>query len=112
MDIILNQIAIWRPFGSEKILKREAPLGQSFKIAGNPVIQSSQKPLFRYAKDFSRFGVKFCLFVRTFEEDITAVEKALDDAAKSLKKAEILNGTSEAGNNSFVYLDKFIGGAK
>lgn len=112
MDIILNQIAIWRPFGSDKMLKREAPRGQSFKVAGSPAIQSSDLPLLRYAKDYERFGAKFCLFVRTFEADETVAEKALDNTAKSLKKTEILQGVAGAGNSNFVYTDKFLGGAK
>lgn len=105
MDIILNKIAIWRAYGSETINARPAPLGTRYREVDSPIYKNANKQMVRYAKDYSIGKIKYCLFLRTFCEDIEVVEKALDSVAAKLEKTYVLENTHNADLNNFVYTD-------
>lgn len=105
MNIILDKIAIWKPFGSTTMLKREAPLGISYRKPDSAVYEKATKPIIRYAKDYQDGKTKFCLFVRTFSTDEKAVEKRLDEVAKKLDKRDILEAIVSSSASDFTYSD-------
>ena len=112
MEIVLNKIGIWGPCGAAKLNKRLCPIGQKYLLEGDAAYRVTDKPLYRYAKDYSRkkgnTTVKFCLLVRTASEDVRVVEPQLDALAKKLEAEEILQALSSASLSSFTYTDAFI----
>lgn len=112
MDIILDQIAIWMPCGSKELNLRSSPSGIRYRIRGVNIYKTADSPILRYAKDYSigkwKTAVKFCLFVRSFNEDAKAVEAALDDVASQITKDEVLKATANATSESFTYTQYFL----
>lgn len=100
------------PCGSDKLNKRIAPAGERYRKRGTNIYQVSQKPLFRYAKDYQigkgKSAVKFCLFVRVAEESDDMVEAELDRIAKEISKEEALKATLNATIHDFTYTQYFI----
>lgn len=105
MDIILNKVAIWRARNNENFTKRPAPLGTRYREDSSPIYKNAEKPIIRYAKDYTIQKVKYSLFLRTFCEDEKAVEKALDAVAKKLDKTYVLESTYNADFSNFTYTD-------
>lgn len=104
MDIILNKIAIWKAHGSKKLTKRVAPTGTQYLEPNSPIYRNANdKSIIRYAKDYKIGKINYSLFLRTFSEDQTTVEKALDAVAAKLEKAYVLEATHAAGFDNFVY---------
>lgn len=103
MDIILNQVAIWRPCGAKRLSMRPSPIGTQYRNPDGVVYKQSTKPLLRYAKDYTVKKVKFSLFLRTFCEDASVVEAALDVFAKEISKEYALKATANADFASFEY---------
>lgn len=111
MDIILNQIAIWKPCESDNLNKRSVPIGSAYRTIDNPVYQKVNEPMYRYCKDYSKkFGtkLKFCLFVRTTLNDDKLVEKRLDAVAKTITKEQALEAIANSSINDFKYLPILI----
>lgn len=103
MDIILNQIAIWQPCGAKKLNVRKAPIGQKYREPNGVVYKIANKPIYRYAKDYTVKKVEFSLFLRTECEDATKVEAVMDAYAKHITKEYALNATSSASIDNFEY---------
>ncbi len=106
-DIILNQVAIWRACGSTEINKRLSPKGTRYLAQGNSVYQTSEDCLIRYAKDYDKNGVKFCLFVRTDVDNDSLAERALDQFAKKCTKEYILSVISNSRIDAVEYTPFF-----
>lgn len=103
MDIILNQIAIWKPCGAKKLNVRKSPVGQQYREKDAVVYKKATKPLIRYAKDYTIGKVGFSLFLRTDCEDAGKVEAALDKFAKQITKEYALQSTANATASVFEY---------
>lgn len=103
MDIILNQIAIWKPCGAKKLNSRKSPVGQQYREKDSPVYKMATKPLIRYAKDYKIGKVEFSLFLRTDCENSAQVEFTLDYVAKQLTKDYVLRATANASASVFEY---------
>lgn len=103
MDIILNQIAIWKPGNFKELSIRKSPSGQQYREPNGVVYKNSVKPLIRYAKDYTVKKVNFSLFLRTECEDATKVETALDAFAKEITKEYALQATAGADLGHFEY---------
>lgn len=103
MDIILNQIAIWKPCGAKTLSIRKSPTGQKYREPNGVVYKIANKPLFRYAKDYTVKKVAFSLFLRTECDNEKLVENALDTYAKQITKEYALNATATATIDSFEY---------
>lgn len=107
MDIILNQVALWRSCGATELNKRFSPVGEKYREVDNPIYKISDKPLIRYAKDYEKDKIKFCLFIRTMNEDDKNIEKLLDKTAKSIKKEDLLEALAINMDMELTYLDVF-----
>lgn len=103
MDIILNQIAIWRPCGAAELNMRKSPSGQQYREPNGVVYKNSVKPLSRYAKDYEVEKVGFSLFVRTDCDDAQKVEQALDYYATQITKEYALQATNATDLVHFEY---------
>lgn len=103
MDIILNQIAIWRPCGDKKLNIRKSPSGQRYREQNSVIYKNSVRPLIRYAKDYVVDKVGFSLFLRTSCDDEAKVETALDYYASKITKDYALQATSNATFGNFEY---------
>lgn len=110
MDIILNQIAIWKPCGATELNSKISPKGQLYKEANSPAYIEAQEGLVRHTKDYKVKRVEFCLFVRTKPDvSVSWVESELDRVAKTLSKEYILQSTANADIRTFEYTPHFIG---
>lgn len=103
MDIILNQIAIWRPFSAKKLSVRKSPIGQQYREPNTVIYKQAAKPLIRYGKDYFVKKVGFSLFLRTECEDAAKVEAALDYYAKQITKEYALQAIANSDISIFEY---------
>lgn len=109
MEIIIDKIAIWKTtFHKETFTVREHPTGTRYLNEAN-IYCISDKPLYRYAKNYKVGKTEFLLFVRTFNGDKKVVEKQLDEVAKTVKESEAKKAIM-ASANDFEYLDKLMKG--
>lgn len=103
MDIILNQIAIWKKSGAKKLNIRKSPTGQQYREKDSVVYKIATTPLIRYMKDYKIGKVEYSLFLRTDCEDVNKVELALDSFAKQITKEYALQATANATASIFEY---------
>lgn len=103
MDIILNQIAIWKPCLAKELSIRKSPKGERYREPGGMIYKQAAEPLVRYSKCYAVDGVEFSLFVRTFCEDKGKVEAALDYYAAKITKEYCLNAVAKADMQNFEY---------
>lgn len=103
MDIIINQVAIWKACGAKKINARKAPIGQKYREPSGVIYKIANSPLIRYAKDYTVKKVKFALFIRTNCENEKLVENYLDYCSKQLTQEYIQNAISGSSIDKFEY---------
>lgn len=103
MDIVLNQIAIWKPSGAKTLNVRKSPVGQKYREANGVVYKVAKNPLIRYMKDYAVKKVGFSLFLRTDCENDKLVEAAMDEYAKKITKEYALSATAGASYERFEY---------
>lgn len=109
MEIIIDKIAIWKStFHKETYTVREMPLGIKYRNELG-IASVSDKPIYRYAKNYKVGKTNYLLFVRTFSNDKDAVEQRLDEVAKTIKEAEAKKAIM-ASEDDFIYLDKTLKG--
>lgn len=95
----LNRIAIWRPKLLDNLTVRESGAGRPF--ADNKILSKTTAKTYRYAKNYTKDGAKFCLFVVTYSKDAEDVEKQLDAIAKKVEPAE-------KSYDDFEYTDYYL----
>ena len=106
MEIIIDKVAIWRPNLHDSFSVRIVPKGKRYIKKDSPAIIMANKPFYRYAKNYTKDDLKYCLFVRTFSDAAKRVESQMDDIAKDLKTDYIRKIVAEA--DEFEYLNKFV----
>ena len=110
MDIILNQIALWRPKLNDQMTILRQPAGLRVLDSATKLYKLVEKPIIRYAKNYiagkGKTAVKFSLFVRTYSEDEKAVESRLDEVAKNITVAQARKINSRALFEDFDYLNE------
>ena len=109
MEIIIDKIAIWTAdyyLGGFQV--RKMPVGIVYTTDSGIKVKSD-KPIYRYAKDYVVGKTKFILFVRSFRDDKN-IEKELDKVAKELKEDFVKEKIIGASAINFNYLDKYIKG--
>lgn len=79
----LNRIAIWRPKLLDELTIREAGAGRTF--ADNKIISKTTAKTYRYGKNYTKDGKKFCLFVVSYSKDAESAEKQLDKVAEEIE---------------------------
>lgn len=84
MDIIINRVAIWSPKASDKLTTRRNPIGSAYRTKDSNIVQGAETPVYRFAKNYEVDGQKFCLFVRTFKNEATTIEKEMDIIANKI----------------------------
>lgn len=80
----LNRIAIWRAKPLDTFTVRESGAGRAF--AENKILSKTTAVTYRYAKNYEKNKVRFCLFAVSYSDDAKKAEKRLDEVAKSIKK--------------------------
>lgn len=109
-ELIINRCALWQPKNIDELTVREYPAGRVY--FENNIAQTSNGPLYRYAKNYEKNGNKFCLFVVTMSNSEKLVERWLDDVADKLGADTIKGAVAKSTNQSFTYLDCFYEGSK
>ena len=107
MDIIIDNIALWRGKINDAFTVRTSPIGTRYKDAKG-ANQIAVKPVYRYAKTYKvKDGdseLRVSLFVRTFCTDAKKVEKRLDEVAKTIKPAQARKVITNPTYTAFEYL--------
>lgn len=111
MDIIIDNIALWRAKINDSFTVRTSPIGTRYKDAkGASVV--AVKPVYRYAKSYQikddDSELKISLFVRTLCTDAKKVEKRLDEVAKTVKPAMARKVITNPVYTAFEYLNKYL----
>lgn len=111
MDIVIDKIAIWTANFQNGLTVRRNPKGLRYKN-DNGIFAVADKPITRVAKDYKAGKTRYTLFVRTFDDNIGNIEKALDKVAKGLKEDFVKEKIANADVYNFEYLDFNIKGEK
>ena len=110
MDIIINRVAIWQPQLADGMTTRRHPIGTKYRTKDSEIIQESTAPLFRFAKNYTVDGEKFCLFVRTMVNESAKVEKDLNKIAKKIDADYVrrIKVVTAADPMDFEYTDYYV----
>lgn len=112
MDIIVDNIAIWRAIPNDSLSVRTQPAGIRALNPTTKLYYQTQSPLNRYAKNYAtgkgKNAVKYCLFVRTFSEGTKKAEAKLDEVAKTITLAQAREINDRADYESFDYLGIYL----
>ena len=102
----LNRIAIWRPKLIDGLTVRESGAGRPF--AENHIIKKTTAKTYRYAKNYEKKDVKFCLFVISYLNDAKKAEAQLDKIAKKIDVEMAKNVVANSTNVSFEYTGFYL----
>lgn len=91
-QLILNQIAIWRPKLFDELTVRETAPGRLAVEDGTPI--RTAKKTYRYAKNYQYKDTRYCLFFITYDDDADKAEKFLDSVKVTAKDLKDLNSFS------------------
>lgn len=112
MDIIVDNIAIWRAILIDRLGVITQPAGLRALNPKTKLYYHTEQPLNRYVKNYTagkgKNAVKFCLFVRTFSSDVAKVETRLDEVAKTITVAQAREINSRSVYEDFTYLNEYI----
>lgn len=108
----MNQVAIWRPCGTKELNVKSVPAGRRYRAAGSSVFKNSKNVGKRYAKDYTRSKVDFCLMVYSNVLEEATVETQLDKIAKKITKEQALKASANSTMSAFEYLPYLIQEAK
>ena len=113
MEIIIDNIALWRPKINDEFTVRTSSIGTPYKDK-NGVRQIATKPIYRYAKTYSvkdgKNELKFSLFVRTLNTDKDTVSEELDKVAKKITAKQAREAIVNPVYSAFNYLNIYLGG--
>ena len=111
MDIIIDNIALWRGKINDNFTVRTSAIGTRYqdKKGANQV---AVKPIYRYAKTYTikdgKEELKVSLFVRTFSTDAKKAEERLDEVAKTIKPAQARKVITNPVYTAFEYLNIYM----
>jgi hypothetical protein len=108
MEIIIDNIALWRGKINDAFTVRTSAIGTRYQDK-NGAHQVAVKPIYRYAKTYTvkdgKSDLRVSLFVRTFDTDAKKVEKKLDEVAKTIKPAQARKIIANPVYMAFEYLN-------
>lgn len=111
MEIIIDNIALWRPKINDEFTIRTSAIGTPYQDK-NGGMARARKPIYRYAKTYSvkdgKEELGFSLFVRTLSTDSKAAEKRLDEVAKTITPEQARNAVLEPSYSAFRYLNIYL----
>lgn len=108
--IKIDNIALWKPAAGLRVGDINVatnPAGRSYLEKGANVYKISDKPMYRYAKNYKVGKTNFSLFVRSFRND-EKISSELDAAAKTIKEDDAKKILAEPDFLKFVYLDIYL----
>ena len=112
LSIIEDRVAVWSPQMVDGLMTRAVPVGSAYLTKDSMVYKQTTRPMTRYVKNYEtgkgKLKVKFCLFVRSFNDNKKFVEAELDRISGELSKAEVEKSLAGATFESFVYTDHYI----
>lgn len=107
--VFLDRVAIWRPKNNDSLSVRYDKPGRAY--FKNNVRHLSDKPIIRYAKNYSigkgKNATKFCLFIMSFEESRKLIESYLDGVAKDIDKSFVQKILMSDDKMDFEWLDEY-----
>lgn len=111
MEIIIDNIAIWRAKINDAFTVRTSAIGTRYKDK-NGADKVAVKPIYRYAKTYAvedgKSELKISLFVRTFDTDAKKAEKQLDKVAKTITPAKARKAITNPNWADFEYLNIYL----
>lgn len=111
MDIIIDNIAIWRAKINDAFTIRTSAIGTRYKDKSGAQ-KLAVKPIYRYAKTYTvkdgKSDIRVSLFVRTFCTDAEKVEAKLDEVAKTIKPKQAREAVTNPNWADFEYLNIYL----
>ena len=111
MEIIIDNIALWRPKINNEFTIRTSAIGTPYKDK-NGGSKIARKPIYRYAKSYEvqdgEEAIGFSLFVRTLSTDSKKAEKRLDEVAETITPQQARDALLEPSYSAFRYLNIYL----
>ena len=113
--LILNRVAIWQAKNNDEFAMRPTSAGRGY--FENGIAKISDKPMFRYAKNYyinkgKKTEIKFCLFLMTFSDAEKKIETFLDKVAKTVDAGYAQKVLITSSGANFEYTDDFYDGGE
>lgn len=102
-ELQLNRIAIWSPKSLDEFSVRESPAGRPTSLNG--LITLTTAKTYRYAKNYTKGNLRYCLFFVTYDNAPKDAEEFLDATAKKVTKEQIQKALTIATTGDFDYLN-------
>lgn len=111
MDLIIDNIALWRAKINDAFTVRISNIGTVYKDK-NGVRGIASKPIYRYAKTYEikdgKESLKISLFVRTFCTDSMKVQERLDEVSKKITPKMAREVILNPSYSAFEYLNIYL----
>lgn len=85
----LNKLAVWLPMNTDKLSIKAFDTGYPYLHKGIVRRSDHATPITRYAKNYTKKGVKYSLCIITTESDTKKIEAWLDAESKKLNGKDI-----------------------
>lgn len=108
MEIIINNIAIWSATLHQGFSVKQHPMGTIY-LTKEGLAKRANRTMYRYAKTYTVGKTDFVLFVRTFNDDMVAIEKELDKVAKTITE-DYARKQTFLSPEQFEYLNQYVKG--
>lgn len=110
---ILNALCIWEAIPTDEFYSKQYNSSRTYKLA-NGVVETPtpDKPVFAYAKNYSKGKKDFSLFIYSDSRNGKAIEEFMDKAIKEVKIADISDALVVASTNGFKYTTNVYRGDK
>lgn len=104
---ILNALCIWEAIPTDEFYSKQYSSSRTYKLP-NGVIETPtpDRPVFAYAKNYTKGKKDFSLFLYSDSNDEKSIEEFMDKAIKDVKVADVSEALVIASTNGFKYTDK------
>lgn len=100
----LNVLSIWEPIPTDEFYTKEYISRRTYLMPDGTIsVATPEKPIYAYAKGYTKGKKDFCLFLYSDSKNKKAIEKFMDKALKSVKVADISEALVIATTGGFKY---------
>lgn len=90
----LNKLSVWRGMRAKGMSIRTF---ERYPYTEKGILRVSNKPVYRYAKNYKQEGKDFSLLMVSQDNDAKKIEAFMDDSAKKITKSDITGRLKSMG---------------
>lgn len=107
MKPVIDKVALWTEIPDQKMFTKTFIGRLEYQHeSGTLGVASPLTPVYSYAKNFTKFGLTFSLFVYTLDASTESVANRFDKILKKIKKKDILEVTQTSGFDNFRFIEE------